>query len=254
LPTKYGSQPKQEILRQGVESLARVSPEPFTDITQSERAGKDDKVHTHGAIASESVPQPAAERDKDGRPAAAPDANESESTVAVPRGPQSPQPNLEAQREQALRLHAKGMEQIARGNVSGARMFFALAAKAGSTRSMRALARTYDPVQLGKLRVLGMEPDIEAAQKWYQKTEREAPVKAEQSKTNVIVEGRVGADQQSAVNKGEEERRANKLNQRGKQLLAEGDVTAARSFFRAAAEAGDAEAALAMGGTYAGRQ
>jgi DnaJ-domain-containing protein 1 len=172
LPTKGDSQPKQEIVRQGVESLAQASPEVFSDIRQSEQPGKDDEVHTHGAIASESVPQPAAEQDKDGRPAAAPDANERASTVAVgTKGPQPAQPVPEAQREQALRLHAKGMEQIARGNVSAARMFFALAAKAGSTRSMRALAGTYDPLQLSKLKVLGMQPDIDAAQKWYQRAD-----------------------------------------------------------------------------------
>jgi uncharacterized caspase-like protein len=79
---------------------------------------------------------------------------------------------------------------------------------------------------------------------------READVKAEQSKTNATVEVRASADPRSAVNKGEEEQRANRLKRRGKQLLAEGDITAARSFFSAAAEAGDAEAALAMGGTY----
>jgi curved DNA-binding protein CbpA len=169
LPTKYGSQPKQEILRQGVESLAQASPEAFSDIRQSEQAGKNEEVHTHGAIASASVPQLAAERDKDGRPAATPDANERKSPVAVgTKDLQSPQPDPEAQREQALRFHAKGMEQIAQGNVSAARTFFALAAKAGSTRSMRALAGTYDPVQLSKLKVVGMQPDIDAAQKWYQ--------------------------------------------------------------------------------------
>jgi curved DNA-binding protein CbpA len=103
---------------------------------------------------------------------ATPPADESESIFAVKtQGPISPQLDLQVQREQALRLHAKGMEQIARGNVSAARMFFVLAAKAGSTRSMRALAGTYDPVQLDKLKVLGVQPDLDAARKWYEKAD-----------------------------------------------------------------------------------
>ena len=103
---------------------------------------------------------------------ATPPADNSDSIVAVKtRGPISPQPDLQVQREQPQRLHANGMEQIARGNVSAARMFFVLAAKAGSTRSMRALAGTYDPVQLDKFKVLGMQPDVDEARKWYEKAD-----------------------------------------------------------------------------------
>jgi hypothetical protein len=75
----------------------------------------------------------------------------------------------ETQRERALHLYAKGMEQIERGNVLAARSFFALAAKAGLKRSLRALAGTYDPVQLDKLKVLGMQPNAEVARSWYEK-------------------------------------------------------------------------------------
>ncbi len=50
--------------------------------------------------------------------------------------------------------------------------------------------------------------------------------------------------------KGEDEERAQKYLRRGQQLLTEGDVAAARTFFGMSAEAGDAEAAMAMGATY----
>jgi curved DNA-binding protein CbpA len=80
-----------------------------------------------------------------------------------------PQRDLETQRQQALHLHIKGMEQIAQGNLLAARSFFALAAKTGLKRSMRALAGTYDPVQLEQLKVLGMQPDVDAARMWYEK-------------------------------------------------------------------------------------
>lgn len=52
------------------------------------------------------------------------------------------------------------------------------------------------------------------------------------------------------LRKGEDEDRAQKYLRRGQQLLGEGDVAAARTFFRMAAEAGDAEAAMAMGATH----
>jgi uncharacterized caspase-like protein len=70
------------------------------------------------------------------------------------------------------------------------------------------------------------------------------------SGANAVVEVRANADQRAIINKGDDEHRANKLMKRGEQLLADGDITAARAFFRTAAEAGDAEAALAMGATY----
>ena len=81
----------------------------------------------------------------------------------------SPRLDPQAQRAQALHLYEKGMEQIEQGNVLAARSFFALAAKAGLERSIRALAGTYDPVQLDKLKVLGVQPDVDAARSWYEK-------------------------------------------------------------------------------------
>jgi hypothetical protein len=62
-----------------------------------------------------------------------------------------------------------GMEHIGRGDVVAARSLFLLAAKKGSVRSMRALAGTYDPVQLAKLKVLGMNSNFDAAREWYEK-------------------------------------------------------------------------------------
>jgi hypothetical protein len=105
------------------------------------------------------------------RPAATP-ADERETVVVVGmQGPTLPLKGPETQSEQALRLYAKGMEQIARGNVSAARMFSMRAAMSGSTRSMRALAGTYDLVQLDKLKVLGMQSDVDVARKLYEKAD-----------------------------------------------------------------------------------
>src|SRR5262245_56203327 len=74
-----------------------------------------------------------------------------------------------AERERAMGLHAKGLEQLERGNVFAARKFFERAAEAGLAQGAVAAAGTYDPDELARLRVVGLQPDIEAARKWYEK-------------------------------------------------------------------------------------
>jgi len=62
-----------------------------------------------------------------------------------------------------------GMEKLQHGDVAGVRLYFLRAAEKGFKRSMRALAGTYDPVQLTKFNVHGMQPDADAAREWYEK-------------------------------------------------------------------------------------
>jgi curved DNA-binding protein CbpA len=89
---------------------------------------------------------------------------------ADPQGQSAPPtPTPQTQRQYALHLYTKGMEQIQQGNVVAARQFFAQAAKAGSMASIWALAGTYDPVQLNKLKVIGVKSNFDAAREWYQK-------------------------------------------------------------------------------------
>jgi TPR repeat protein len=78
-------------------------------------------------------------------------------------------PASSAERERALGLHAKGVEQLERGNVPAARRFFERAAEAGLAQSAVALAGTYDPDELAKMKVVGLQPDISVARKWYEK-------------------------------------------------------------------------------------
>jgi hypothetical protein len=61
------------------------------------------------------------------------------------------------------------MRELETGNVTGAREFFRLGADEGLWQSAQALAGTYDPVQLAKFNVLGLQPDIFAAKEWYGK-------------------------------------------------------------------------------------
>jgi hypothetical protein len=74
-----------------------------------------------------------------------------------------------AERERALGLHGKGVEQLERGNVFAARKFFERAVEVGLAQSAVALAATYDPDELAKLSVVGLQPDVEAARKWYER-------------------------------------------------------------------------------------
>jgi hypothetical protein len=80
-----------------------------------------------------------------------------------------PMPLPPAERERALGLHGKGIEQLERGNVFAARRFFARAAESGLAQSAVALAATYDPDELAKLNVVGLEPDVASARRWYEK-------------------------------------------------------------------------------------
>ena len=73
--------------------------------------------------------------------------------------------------ERAQRLHLKGMEAIEVGDIYSAREFFRIGANAGFPQSATALAGTYDPAELAKLKVIGLEPDAKAAQGWYDKAQ-----------------------------------------------------------------------------------
>ena len=81
----------------------------------------------------------------------------------------APLPQSSAERERALGLHAKGLEQLERGNVFAARKFFERAVEAGLAQSAVALAGTYDPDELAKLKVVGLQPNVQEARKWYEK-------------------------------------------------------------------------------------
>lgn len=83
----------------------------------------------------------------------------------VPNAP-GPQPSS-SERERALGLHSKGRELLEQGNIQPARMLFRRAAEQGLAESALALGGTYDPVELGKLKVMGLQPDVAAARRWY---------------------------------------------------------------------------------------
>jgi hypothetical protein len=85
---------------------------------------------------------------------------------SVPPGPQlSPE-----EREQALRLMKRGDENMVVGNITVARLFYQKAAELGWGQGAFALASTFDPNELARWNVVGgVQPDREAALKWYEK-------------------------------------------------------------------------------------
>ena len=74
-----------------------------------------------------------------------------------------------ADRQRALALHARGEEQLGRGNIYAARQFFERAAEVGLAESALALAATFDPAELARLRVMGLKPEPGEARKWYER-------------------------------------------------------------------------------------
>ncbi len=63
-----------------------------------------------------------------------------------------------------------GAELMANGDVTAARMMFERAAEAGDAAAAFALAETYDPAVLRRLRLRGgIAPDVALARRWYEK-------------------------------------------------------------------------------------
>ncbi len=63
-----------------------------------------------------------------------------------------------------------GAELMASGDITAARMMFERAAEAGEAAGAFALAETYDPVVLRRLRLRGgIAPDVALARRWYEK-------------------------------------------------------------------------------------
>jgi len=66
-------------------------------------------------------------------------------------------------------LYALGQAAEAQGNISGARRYYATAAEAGHAGAARALGRLYDPAYLQRKTIGGIDPDPEAARRWYER-------------------------------------------------------------------------------------
>ena len=87
-------------------------------------------------------------------------------SAALASPPPAAAPNP-GQRERALSLYSKGLELLERGDVDAARKFFERAADLSLSQGAMALATSYDPNELAKLKVIGLQANAAAARKWY---------------------------------------------------------------------------------------
>jgi hypothetical protein len=80
----------------------------------------------------------------------------------------------------AEQLVVRGEQNIALGNIAFARPFFLLAAETGLARGALLLAATYDPLELSRLGVHGVQPNPALARKWYERARQLGAVEAEE--------------------------------------------------------------------------
>ncbi len=72
--------------------------------------------------------------------------------------------------DRVLLFMQKGDENLKVGNLNVARLFYTRAADEGWAEAALALAATYDPVELARMKIAGgIRPDPELARKWYEK-------------------------------------------------------------------------------------
>ena len=105
-----------------------------------------------------------------------------------PAGQQAPaaRPALSpAERESAEKMVARGERDLQDGNVALARQFFLRAAEAGLARGALLLAATYDPRELARMRVHGVQPSPELARKWYERARELGAPEAAERLTNL---------------------------------------------------------------------
>lgn len=107
------------------------------------------------------------------KPASPPGGRDDVPTAATEaKGQQdAPAPKLTADaREQLLMLLEKGKASFRDGNILHARQFYQRAAEKGLAEAALALAATYDPGELSRMKGLGgVIPDAALARKWYEK-------------------------------------------------------------------------------------
>lgn len=85
-----------------------------------------------------------------------------------------------ADRETAERFITRGERESEQGNVAMARQFYLRAAQMGVARAALLLAATYDPRELARSGVQGVQPNLAEARKWYEKARELGAPEAEE--------------------------------------------------------------------------
>jgi len=115
------------------------------------------EAHMQLTIAAQSPPMPMRGASARPAPAAPPPA-------AAPVVALSPEA-----RERAEKLVQRGEQELANGNIAQARAFFTRAAESGLARGALMLASTFDPGELSRLKVQGVQANAAEARKWYER-------------------------------------------------------------------------------------
>lgn len=92
-----------------------------------------------------------------------PPAARVETPVVVPTSPAMKPED----RERAVKLLNRGEAEFTSGEVAGARLLYQRAADAGLPEAAMAMGMTFDPTELARRGVKGMQGDVAAARKWY---------------------------------------------------------------------------------------
>jgi len=71
--------------------------------------------------------------------------------------------------ERATRFVRRGDQLMQEGDVAGARLYYQRAVDIGLAKAAISLAETYDPGELSRWPVIGLQPDVEAAREWYER-------------------------------------------------------------------------------------
>jgi hypothetical protein len=110
-------------------------------------------------------------------PTAASQAPAREPAGAVNAGvPIAPRPTIDTGP-----LMARGQALLGQGDIAGARLFFERAAEHGDGAAMMAMGRSFDPIELRRLGVLGLKGDANRAMQWYRSAATAGDASAEQS-------------------------------------------------------------------------
>ena len=105
-------------------------------------------------------------------------ATGSTARTVPPNAPAEPVRTDEQRR--ALRFIAKGNELLGEGDVATARLYYQRAVDAGLHEGALAMAASFDPAELGRVGARGLQPDTQAARRWYERArELGAPEAAE---------------------------------------------------------------------------
>ena len=194
---------------------------------------------------------------------------EAKRTAAIPAG------RTDAQKAESARLLVRGRQLVSEGDIVGARLMLERAAGLNDADAALALADTFEPAVLVRAGAVGVEADPALAKYWRARAQElgggRAPPTAKPEAAATIAAATaaptpepaprptspaaapapaVPAAPAATAAAATQSPEAQRYITRGRQLLQQGDIDAARLFFERAVGAGAAEGALELGATY----